>query len=253
MPSSFATLTERSPGTPRAFGSGSPRRARPARWTADNHDLSLEYYTQQGGLFSAGVFAKEIKNFFGNEVRAATAADLEAAGLEPEYVGWNLSTQFNSGDARILGMEFNARHSLRALGKWSSYFTVFANGTRLRREGNKAADFKSFIPASGNWGGSFNRKQLTLTARWNYRGLVRRGLSPNFGEDGYNYDKVRITLDLNFAYQMTRRLALIGSVNNVFDERQTLLLYGSETPAYARLFQDTYFGSTFAIGIRGTY
>ena len=32
-------------------------------WTADNFDLSFEYYTPQGGLLSAGVFRKDIANF----------------------------------------------------------------------------------------------------------------------------------------------------------------------------------------------
>ena len=43
-------------------------------WTADNYDISLEYYTKHGGLLSAGVFRKEISNFFGNAVRIATLA-----------------------------------------------------------------------------------------------------------------------------------------------------------------------------------
>jgi outer membrane receptor protein involved in Fe transport len=29
-------------------------------WTADNYDLSVEYYTKNGGLFSGGMFLKEI-------------------------------------------------------------------------------------------------------------------------------------------------------------------------------------------------
>jgi outer membrane receptor protein involved in Fe transport len=95
-------------------------------WTADNYDLSLEYYTRQGGSFSGGVFVKELRDFFGTAVKLATAADLEELGLDPRYVGWNLNTKFNSGNARITGTELNLRHSLRALGAWGSYFTVFA-------------------------------------------------------------------------------------------------------------------------------
>jgi outer membrane receptor protein involved in Fe transport len=72
-------------------------------WTADNFDLSFEYYTADGGVFSAGVFRKEIRNFFGTSVRLATAETLAELGLDPRYVGWNLNTKFNSGDARITG------------------------------------------------------------------------------------------------------------------------------------------------------
>src|SRR5688572_7561818 len=76
-------------------------------WSADNYDLSLEYYTKGGGVFSAGVFLKEIKDFFSNTVRIATAADTAELGLDPRYVGWRVSTTVNGGAARVYGAEFN--------------------------------------------------------------------------------------------------------------------------------------------------
>ena len=62
-------------------------------WSAENYDVSLEYYSDQGGLFTAGVFRKDIKDFFGNVVKLATAADLQELGFDPTYVGWQLSTR----------------------------------------------------------------------------------------------------------------------------------------------------------------
>jgi iron complex outermembrane receptor protein len=222
-------------------------------WSADNYDLSLEYYTQQGGLFSAGVFLKEIKDFFGNAVKLATASDLVEVGLDSRYVGWNLSTKFNSGDARVSGVEFNLRQSLREFGRWGSYFTVFANATKLELQGNREASFTSFIPKSGNWGATFNRKQVTLTTRWNYRGQDRRSAQLQFGPDGFEYYRARTTLDVNLGYQLTRRLALAASINNLFNEPLVLLRYGADTPAYARQYQTQYFGVQFAVGLKGTY
>ena len=222
-------------------------------WTADNYDLSAEYYTDSGGLISASVFRKEIADFFGSAVRVATLADLQAADLDPRYVGWNLSTKFNAGDASIKGYDFNIRQSLRALGRWGTYFTVFANGTKLNLSGNPQASFTSFIPKSGNWGASFNRKQITVTARWNYRGLDKRAAITGFGADGFEYYKARTTLDTYVSYQLTRRLSLAGSVNNLLNEPQTLLRYGSDTPAYARQFQRAHYGVQFGLGLKGTY
>jgi outer membrane receptor protein involved in Fe transport len=213
----------------------------------------LEYYTPQGGLFSAGVFLKEIKNFFGAAVRLATAADLEAVGLEPQYVGWNLSTKFNAGDASITGGEINLRHSLRALGQWGSYFTVFANATKLKLEGSPGANFTSFIPESGNWGLSFSRKRISTTARWNYRGLDKRTAQPLFGLDGYQYIKARTSLDLSVAYQLTPRLSLSASGTNVFDTPQVRMNYGSVTPDYARQSVLAEYGVAIAVGIKGSF
>ncbi|MGH7945713.1 MAG: TonB-dependent receptor domain-containing protein [Opitutaceae bacterium] len=222
-------------------------------WTADNYDLSAEYYTPQGGLLSAGVFVKDIKDFFGGASRIATAADIAELGLDPQYVGWTLNTQFNSGDARITGAEINVRHSLRFLGRWGSYFTLFANGTKLDLDGGPGATFASFIPKTGNWGGTFSARRFTITARWNYRGLDQRGPQASFGPDGYEYFKERITLDMNATYQLTRRLSLAASVNNVTNQPQTLLRYGSQTPDYARQFREAEYGVAMAVGLRGTF
>jgi iron complex outermembrane recepter protein len=222
-------------------------------WMADNIDLSFEYYTQHGGLFAAGVFLKEIKDFFGTTVKIATTADVEALGLDPRYVGWNLNTKFNSGDARVTGAEINIRHPLRDLGRWGEYFTVFANFTKLKLEGNQQASFTSFIPESGNWGTSFSRRKLTLVARWNYRGLDKRAALPAFGPDAFTFIEARTTLDLSVAYQLARQLSLTASVNNVFDVPQVQLRYGSQTPAYARQFNTRNFGAMLSVGVRGSF
>lgn len=222
-------------------------------WTADNFDLSGEFYTQHGGLISAGVFLKELKNFFGDAARIATPEILNELGLDQRYLGWNVRTKFNSGDARITGAEINLKQSLRMLGGWGRHFTLFANGTKLDLDGNPGASFTSFIPKSGNWGATFSRQRLIVTARWNYRGLDRRTPIATFGENGYTYIKARTTLDMNGSFQLSKRLSLVASVNNVFNEPQTILRYGDNTPAYARQYQEQEFGIQMAIGLRGTW
>ncbi|MBI5690207.1 MAG: TonB-dependent receptor [Verrucomicrobia bacterium] len=222
-------------------------------WTADNFDLSAEYYTQGGGILSAGVFRKDIRNFFGTAVRLADATLLEELGLDPGYVGWNVSSKFNSGDARISGGEFNLRQSLRALGRWGSAFTVFANATTLRLQGSRQADFTSFIPRTGNWGASFNWRRVNFVARWNYRGLDRRTAMPAVGTNAYQYFGARTTLDLNGSYQLGRGLSLVASASNVFNVPQMLLRYGDETPAYARQNRTSEFGIALALGVKGSF
>ncbi|MBI4626425.1 MAG: TonB-dependent receptor [Verrucomicrobia bacterium] len=54
-------------------------------WSADNYDVSVEFYTERGGLLSAGAFRKDIQDFFGDVVRIATEADLRELGLDPRY------------------------------------------------------------------------------------------------------------------------------------------------------------------------
>ena len=248
-----ADLDDDDPDPPSGRGTLTIRNPALKPWTADNFDLSAEYYTAQGGLLSAGVFRKEIRNFFGDSARFATPEILSELGLDQRYLGWNILTKFNAGDASISGAEINLKQSLRGLGRWGSYFTVFANGTKLDLDGNPGASFTSFISKSGNWGATFNTKRLTLTARWNYRGLDKRLPQAAFGPDGYEYFNGRITLDMNCSCQLTRRLSLVASANNVLNEPQTLLRFGTETPAYARQYQESEFGVQLAIGFRGSF
>jgi iron complex outermembrane recepter protein len=222
-------------------------------WTANNYDLSLEYYTPQGGVISAGVFLKEIKDFFGNAVKIATAADLAALDLDPRYLGWNLSTTFNSGRATIQGVEFNVRQSLRPFGGIGRYFTIFANATKLHLDGNPNASFTSFVPETANWGIQFNWQRLTVMPRWNYRGLNKLLPQPAWGPDGYQYIKERLILDLSVAYQLSRRFSLVGAIGNATNDELTQLHYGSATPGYARRSLNSEYGASVSVGIKGTY
>ena len=221
-------------------------------WSADNYDLSLEYYTEQGGLLSAGVFFKEIKDFFGSAVRVATPANLQEVGLGPEYAGWELTTQFNlTGVARVRGAEFNIRHSLRPLGGWGRYFQAFANATKLELEGDQSANFSAFIRESANWGVSFSRKSLTAMAKWNYRGL-QKGVQV-LGVNGFQFGEPRTTLDVNVDCQIRKNLSLYLNAQNVFNVPEVLLRYGPETPGYARRYQVTTYGAQLTMGVKGTF
>src|SRR5690606_1484362 len=67
---------EEEPDPDAAGGTLSVRNGALKPWSADNFDLSVEYYTPTGGVLSGGVFLKDIKDFFGNAARLATLADL---------------------------------------------------------------------------------------------------------------------------------------------------------------------------------
>ncbi|MDO8540218.1 MAG: TonB-dependent receptor [Opitutaceae bacterium] len=223
-------------------------------WTGDNYDLSLEYYTEHGGLLSAGVFLKDIQGFFGTDVRLATAADLELLGMDPRYIGWQISTRFNQpGTARVSGVEFNVRHPLRPLGAWGRHLQVFANATKLRLEGSRDSDFSGFIPKSANWGIDFSRKPFNVMLKWNYRGLQRLSRVAALGPDAFEYAKSRTRLDVNVDYQLRPNLFLYTTVQNIFDVPETLLRYGSATPGYAHVFQVLTTGVQLSLGVKGTF
>lgn len=222
-------------------------------WTADNYDLSTEYYTRNGGLATAGFFVKELSNFFGTQSVVATPELLNQLGIDPGYVGYNITSTFNSGDARIVGGELNVRQDLRSLGSWGKMFTVFANGTKLNLSGNAGANFSSFVAKSANWGMTFAHRRTSLTARWNYRGQARNAPQAAYGPNGYEYVAPRTVLDLNGSIQLTRRFALVASVNNILNKPQVFLRYGDLTPVYARQYATQNFGAQVLLSVRGSF
>ncbi|MDP3071008.1 MAG: TonB-dependent receptor [Opitutaceae bacterium] len=222
-------------------------------WTADNFDLSAEYYTDNGGLISAGLFLKQLKNFFGDASRRGTPEVLAELGLPDRYLDWNINSKFNAGDARITGAEINLKQNLRMLGKWGSYFTLFANGTKLELDGSPGAAFSSFIPKSANWGATFANKRLTFTARWNHRGLDKRAPLAAYGPNGHEYIEARTVLDINGTYQLTKRLSFVASANNILNKPYRFLRYGDRTPAYAKLYAEQEYGMQMAVGLRGSF
>lgn len=222
-------------------------------WTADNYDLSIEYYTKHGGILSAGVFLKEVSNFFGTMVKFATAEDLELLGLAPEYVGWRLTSQFNSGSATVKGVEFNVRHSLAPFASWGKHVILFANATKLKLEGHELADFTGFLPESVNWGFTLAWNRFTFISKWNYRGSQQGVLFPARGPDAYRYPQARTQLDLSLDYQIGPRLSVFANVRNVTDDPQEEHIYSSLTPAYAREFSHGTLGRVFSFGIKGTF
>jgi iron complex outermembrane receptor protein len=222
-------------------------------WSADNYDLSVEYYTAQGGVVSGGVFLKEVKNFFGNYVKDATAEDLEALGLDSRYLGWRVTTKFNSGSARVRGTEINVRHSLAPFGAWGRNIIVFANATKLKLEGDTLADFTGFLPESVNWGFTVAWKRATVITKWNYRGEQKAVSFPDMGPDAFRFPQPRMQLDLSLDFRLTKRLSLYANLRNVTNEIQNEFAYGPQTPEYAKEFYHGKFGRPFTVGIKGSF
>ena len=70
-------------------------------WTADNFDLSVEWYPGRTGLVSLGLFRKDIADFFGQVRLPATPEILANHGLDETYLDYEVISQTNVGRARV--------------------------------------------------------------------------------------------------------------------------------------------------------
>jgi iron complex outermembrane recepter protein len=222
-------------------------------WSAKNYDVSLEFYTAQGGLFSIGAFRKDVSDFFFDSTRIATAEDLQELQLDAQYIGWEIRTTANGGNARTDGIEFSIQHSLQPLGKWGQAFQVFLNGSKLHVSGQQSAEFTGFVPKSVNWGVTYNQKRLKVTTRWNYRAKRVSSVVAALGPNGAQYFSANTTMDLNADFRVSPRLALFANFQNLLGVTEKLERYGDETPRYARFTKTTDSGTFLTFGIKGSF
>lgn len=226
-------------------------------WTARNYDLALSYYPKGGGELSAGVFRKDIEDFFGTRDVDATPELLDFYGIDPTFATSNyvLRSQQNiPGTTRIDGIEFSYRQPLKFLPAWARGVNVRYNITKLKLSDEAQSDFSGFIPLSQNWGISLDRPKFNVRLNWNSRGRQNRAVVGGAAEPGTReYVRARLSLDVEAEYRIRKYLGLFVGARNVTREPEIVQRYGPGTPGYARMYQRSDYGTTIAAGVKGTF
>jgi TonB-dependent receptor len=224
-------------------------------YSADNYDLSFEYYFPGNGQFSVGLFRKDVKDFFGSVRTPATLELLEQYGLSDDYLAYEFSTVDNVGEARMTGYEINYRQALGFLPRWARGVMVFTNFTDTRPQGARSADFGGTLRRSVNWGIGLSRPRYSLNLNWNFRGKQRGALitGANVPSGTYIYQASRLLLDLSAEYRLRKGIALYATARNLTNEAQNEQRYSAGTPYYARNFGTTDTGAFFTVGVKGEF
>lgn len=232
-------------------------------WTADNFDVSLEYYFKKGGLVSVGAFQKDLSDFWTTQGGALSAELVDELGLDSRYVGWTVSTTVNGGSAKIMGAEFNVVRPLTFLPGWGKYFTIKTNGTILDLSGSNSPDFRGFIEKTGNFNVAFNKDAYSFNLTFNYRGRqkgssatapsaqtgAQYGATTGFNE----YFAPRTFVDFSGEYKLSKNLSLFGGVRNLLNKAQILQRYNDASPGYSKDYRQEEFGISCSIGLKGTF
>ena len=215
--------------------------------TANNFDLSLEYYFEPAGLFTAGVFLKEIKKFIYNAPAEVISATDERFG--GDYVGFLYSTQQNGGFAKVKGLELGYNQQFTFLpGIWKG-LGAFANLTRMQAEGNygtgnaialapnpRVAGFNPFI---ANVGVSYIRSRMSLRVSFNYRGRYLTGFNPI--ESRSTYAHARPTVDIKTLYNINRNFSVYLDIVNLLMEPDRQTEFGYGRPQTTHLMRPQFF------------
>ncbi len=202
---------------------------------AKNFDLSAELYFEPAGMFTAGVFQKDIEKFIytaGGTVIGSGADN----GFGGDYAGFSLTTQYNGGRAKVKGLELGYSQQFTFLPAPWNGLGAFANATRMQAEGNYGSGtaialapsprIAGFNPFVANVGISYIRGRLNLRASYNYRDRYLGTFNAN--ESRAVYFAARPTVDVKTLFNVNRRLSLYLDVVNVFmrPDRETQFGYG---------------------------
>jgi TonB-dependent receptor len=215
---------------------------------ADNFDLMADYYFEPAGLFSVGVFTKEIKRFI-YTAGGAIVGSGQDNGFGGDYSGYALTTQYNGGFAKIRGFEVNYLQQFTSLpGIWSG-FGVFANYTKMKIEGNYStgtaislvptSEVPGFNPITANAGISYIRGKVSLRLQYNYSGRYLSSFNAN--QSRLIYAKARPIVNIKTEYHISRRYDFYLDVVNVLNEPDRVLEFYGGRPNDMKLMSPQVF------------
>ena len=233
-----------------------PQDPETARWLAEQvqpHEPMLRAWLH--GRFSVGAFRKDIADFFGSVTTIATAELLEQSGLSDDYVGYNLVSPFNVGDARVTSVEFAWRQRLECFPNGARGVGFFFSGTEMQLGGTTTADFSGFTDRTINWGLSLDRPRFSTKLNWDYTGPRRQTavVGANVPAGTYTYLKSRLQIDVSVEWRFSRRLAAYATVRNLTNMSNVTESYAPNTPADARTRQIDLCGAASTFGLKGTF
>ena len=221
---------------------------------ANNFAVALQYYPIRGGVLQADGFVKDFSNFWGSVTTAATPQLLDQLGLPQDYLGYAVTTPFNSGSAQVRGIDLNFRQDLSFLPGFVKGFSFFVDGTALHLGGAPNADFTNFVSRTLNWGVTYAVPRFSVNVNWNYRGREREGnLAFDPSGSGYQYFRPRLETDAEFDFNFSPHVTLYLSCRNITNQPWDEENFSASTPSYADLLRREDFGEIWQLGVKGTF
>lgn len=215
-------------------------------YLTNNFEFNVEKYFEPVGLFSVGVFLKEISDYSRSISSTVPTGGIDGSGL---YAGYTLTTTQNVGTARVRGIEASYQQQFSFLpGIWKG-LGAFANYTYLQAEGTFGGlatthRLANLAPRSGNGGINFRFRGLDLRFLGNWTAMKYK--STVTGIDVYNDE--RLLLDVKLQYSFNRRYDVFLDINNLTDEAPR-----TDSSLNGLHFFKTNQGVGFTAGVRGRF
>lgn len=192
-------------------------------YVSDNLDLALEWYYQDGGYLSVGIFQKKVDNFLVNTVQNQPFEIQDQDNLFDGPPIFEVSLQDNLEEATVDGIELGFQHTFDYLpGAWSG-FGFTANATLVDSNADLDLEDTSQTFALEGLGDSYNLVAFyemgNFEARlaWNRRDRFLQTAVGFGGEPGYVMDYEQV--DARVSYNLTENFSIFAEGVNITDER----------------------------------
>ncbi len=209
--------------------------------TANNFDLSIEYYPGDIGVFSAGLFYKDIRDFI---VRADVAGQGEFIDFE------EVIQPINGEDARLWGVELNWVQRMHFLPEPFDGLLLSANYTHT--DSSAELDFRAqdiTLPRQSdnvaNLAIGYEKSGWSVRAAWTYRDRYFEEISELDDPSLDLYVDDHLQFDVSAKYQINDRYQIYLEGINLNDE-PLYAYYGQRE----RLAVYEKYGRTAQIGLR---
>lgn len=217
---------------------------------SDNFDAQLEYYTEQGGLYSVGVFYKDISDFTYTETYEFNELDSAGVPIAVTNGDFEYERPVNGTDAKNYGIELIARQNMYFLPGALQGLNVALSTTLTESDANypDRTDGRD-LPLEGfsellytvtlgyNWGGFSARIDYT------YRDDYIEGLGGDIESDEFYAAEDRVDAEVH--YSISDRLHAFLTGSNLTDQPQV------SYQGYAPFVEDASFaGRKYTMGLR---
>lgn len=217
---------------------------RPA--TSSSFDLSIEKYLSSAGIFSIGVFDKEISHYIVANVLPNQT--LPNVGLYPgNSLLLKIFTYTNAGSSRARGIEFNWEQRFRDLPGLFSGLGIGANYTLVDSRFEIRPGENSPLPSTSKntWNASLFYEKERLSIR-----LAAYSVSADlFGiggdRSGDVYNGRRTSMDFGSSYEFTEHFTVYAEAKNLLNTPHVFYQGWQDRP-----IQREFYGQDYLVGLR---
>lgn len=230
-------------------------------WTAENFESHLEFYTQQGGVISAGAFRKNVSKVqVQRTILLDTPEKLAQLDLEPSFLNFQSTTWLNEGVGRIDGAEFEVRQLLNTwLPNFARGFTFTGsfNYNNLSKfnytGGNIGTDFQNFYQRQIKGSLAYRRGKFSGQVGVIENGKVYRQRDDAAGFEGHRYYPPYTTVDFSVEYGFTRWAKVFVSGRNITDAQKLRRRDVQNAPEWSTFHIANNLGVTYTAGVTGSF